>query len=170
MPIAVGAELSVPASVFSVKQPGHKFTGRVVSINKQRRTVDIKFGGDKNRYWFPVEKVEQWIAKAGEPVQQQSSRRGRSVKPTDAFGSKGELEGAASSFRSTPLPSRPMPLPVPKLLVGRSAKSMVLLSCVVCDDPNERRKQMVCAGCGRMWHCSGNARATGRTSPRPSST
>ena len=40
---------------------------------------------------------------------QQSTRSGRHVNAAQKFGSKGELEGAASSFKSTPVPRRAMP-------------------------------------------------------------
>ena len=48
-------------------------------------------------------------AAAPAPAQQLSSRSGRSVKPAQKFGSKGEFEGAASSFKSSPVPRRALP-------------------------------------------------------------
>jgi len=47
---------------------------------------------------------------AAAPVQQQqTSRFGRLVKSADKFGTRGEMDGAASSFMSTPVPRRAMP-------------------------------------------------------------
>ena len=43
------------------------------------------------------------------PPTAQPTRSGRSVKRANKFGDRGEFEGAASAFRSTPIPSKPMP-------------------------------------------------------------
>ena len=43
------------------------------------------------------------------PVELPSSRSGRIIKAAAKFGDKGELSGAASSFRSTPIPSKTLP-------------------------------------------------------------
>ena len=49
------------------------------------------------------------VAAPPAPAQQQQSRSGRSVKPAPKFGDKGEMDGAASSFKSSPMPRREMP-------------------------------------------------------------
>ena len=49
-------------------------------------------------------------APAAPPAQHQhTSRFGRQVKTADKFGTRGELDGAASSFQSAPVPRRAMP-------------------------------------------------------------
>ena len=38
-------------------------------------------------------------------------------------------------------------------VLGKRERNVTIICCECCDDPNERRKMMTCAGCGKAWHC-----------------
>ena len=41
----------------------------------------------------------------------------------------------------------------PSGVLGKRERIVRIICCEFCDDPNEKRKMMTCAGCSKAWHC-----------------
>ena len=63
----------------------------------------------KRKQTQPVASNKRRKTQAPEAPTLPASRSGRAIKTAIKYGDKGELDGAASSFRSTPVPSKAMP-------------------------------------------------------------